>query len=250
MRGMGRRLSLLATVSLLVAVSAHGLAGQTYTKADVDQALNDAMRFREEGKYEQALERHIWYHKNALRYDPAQYGVRLSFALGDWAELDKAYPKALHALRSIRNETLATFRKDPSDSLMFGEVMSIDLALNDLRSAKALFYEGKKHGERDDLLLLELTRIVDAGELKWARDVVGDPYAKLAAIKLQRDESLAALSTRKDLINGLDEMYAKQIASILKAVAKVDGAAAERRVQKKALQMFDSPVIRSALKVG
>src|SRR5947207_1761673 len=114
-----------------------------YTSADVQRALDDAERFTRDGKYEQALERQLWYHRNALQYAPAQYGVRLSFALSGWVQLGKVYPKALAALRSTRDEALATYKKVPSDSLQFGEVMSIDFALDDLASAKALFYEGQ-----------------------------------------------------------------------------------------------------------
>ena len=133
---------------------------------------------------------------------------------------------------------------------MFGEVMSIDMALNDLRSAKSLFYLGRKNGIQDSALMLELNRILQTGDLKWARDVVGDPTEKLDEIKGVRAMSRSALSGRKDLADGVDEMYAREIANLLKAVAKVDGLPAARKIQSKALKFLDSPAVRKALKGG
>src|SRR5258708_507286 len=113
---MGSRVLLLLAMSLFALSDSRmkdprdltSSFGQTYTSVDVQRALEDAERFQREGKYAQSLERHIWYHQNALKYAPAQSGVRLSFALSDWAELGKVYPKALAALRSTRDEALAT----------------------------------------------------------------------------------------------------------------------------------------------
>ena len=221
--------------------------GQTYTAADVEGALDKAEEFRNDGVYQEALNLHIWYHKNALKYDPAQYGVRLSYALDDWAELGKVYPPALHELRSIRNETLATYKKNPSDSLMFGEVASIDLSLDDLASLKQLFYLGRKGGVRDFGLLLHLDRITATGDLRWASDVIGDPIGKLEGIKDEREESNEALRSHPDLAKDEDRLFADETAQLLRAVAKVKGLASARKLQKRALKFLDMAAVRNAL---
>lgn len=253
---MGRRLIFLLVVSLFVTSCAQRedspnktskVEQTTYTSADVKQALDDAERFTREGNYEQALERHIWYHENALKYAPSQYGVRLSFALSDWVELGKSYPKALDALRHTRDEALATYRRDPTDSLNFGEVMSIDFALDDLQSAKSLFYEGRKNGVNQSLLP-QVDRIVAAGELTWASDAIGDPSRKLEEIRSQREMLASTLRDHPDNAIDLNNMYSKQIAGLVKTVAKVKGLPAALDLQKKALKILDSPEIRNALK--
>src|SRR4051812_22582627 len=99
-----KHLLLIGALTLAVALIGLGFSKsrslqKSYTAADVERALEDAEKFAREGKYQQALERHIWYHENALKYDQAQFGVRLSFALSDWAELGKVYPPAKVALR-------------------------------------------------------------------------------------------------------------------------------------------------------
>lgn len=202
--------------------------------------------------YEEALERHIWYHENALKYDQAQYGVRLSFALGSWVQLGKAYPKALEALRSTRDQTLATYRKSPSDALMFGEVLSLDLALDDMASTKKHFYEGRQHKETDSLLMLQLGRILATGDLKWAKDVIGHPKEKLEEIKRQRQMALSSFPDAKDsqMKQSLDGVFAMQIANLLKAVDKVHGRSAAKDLQKTALKFLDSIEVRTAFVAG
>ncbi len=223
---------------------------KSFTKADVDRALSDASRLRHEGRYEDALERHIWYHKNAMRYAPEHYGVRLSFALAYWAELGGVFPKAKDALRSVRDETLAAYRKKPSDWLVFGEVMSLNMYLDDLESAMALFYEGRKNRVEETGLLLYLDRILATGDKKWARDVIGDPRARLALIEDQvfmRNRFMRRDETPGDMKGMLDESDARQVAILLKAVGSIDGLSAAQALQNEALKFLDSPIIREAL---
>jgi|GEM_PF-3528269 len=220
---------------------------ESYTSAGVQASLERAEQYRREGKYAESLREHLWYHKNALKYDEAQTGVRLSFALGDWVDLGHDYPPATDALRAVRDETLVTYRKDPSNALLFDEVMTINLALDDLVSAKSLFYEGRKNAVRDDAFSLDLDRVFQTGDMKWARDVVGDPEKKIDEIKHNRELSRLALSTRKELANEVDGVFAKQIVNLVKAVAKLDGVPAAHKLQEKALTFLNTPEIRDAL---
>ena len=64
------------------------------------------------GHYPESLAKHIWYRDNALRLQPAQRGVRDSFALSYWAELAEKYPPALRKLTAIRDEAAQQLR-DP-----------------------------------------------------------------------------------------------------------------------------------------
>ncbi len=220
---------------------------QVYSAADVQRALEKAEEYRSEGKYEQALKEQIWFHKNALKYDPAMYGVRLSFALYDWVELGKVYPPALRALRCVRNEALATYKKNTSDPRIYGEVMSTDLALEYFNSAKSLFYLGRKNDFRNDILMQEIDHILQKGDLKWATDIVGDPTKYLDRIKQSRDLSATAHGDQAVLSKHMDEVFARRISTLLKAVAKVKGKPAALTLQKEALRILDTAEIRNAL---
>ena len=67
------------------------------------QILEEAREDARSGRYEDALQKHLWFHNNALKYDRAFYGVRLSFALSDWQKLGHKYPEALRSLEEIRD---------------------------------------------------------------------------------------------------------------------------------------------------
>lgn len=71
---------------------------------NVREKLRSAQQAAEAGRYAEALEGYIWYHDNALSHDPAQAGVRLSYAIGYWLKLAQDYPPALLALKDIRDQ--------------------------------------------------------------------------------------------------------------------------------------------------
>ena len=101
--------------------------------------LEEAKAFMSKGSFEEALRRHIWYHNHALEIDPAQTGVRLSFALSDWMELGRRYPKAKQALIDIRDNKTRELREGRGYSDMFQEVAHINRELQDDEATYALF---------------------------------------------------------------------------------------------------------------
>src|ERR1044072_6141550 len=73
-------------------------------KPNPAQILQDANADTRAGQFEDALAKHLWYHRNALKHSPAQGGVRLSFALSYWHNLATKYPPAMTALKAERDE--------------------------------------------------------------------------------------------------------------------------------------------------
>lgn len=66
--------------------------------SDPDKVFDEALQAHEDGNYEEALRKHIWFYQYALDYQPSLSGVRLSYALSDWGCLATKYPDALVAL--------------------------------------------------------------------------------------------------------------------------------------------------------
>ncbi len=73
-------------------------------EAEPAQILSEAAEDIRAGRFQVALAKHIWYHENAIRIDPAHYGVRLSFALVSWMELANKFPPALERMTSTRDQ--------------------------------------------------------------------------------------------------------------------------------------------------
>ncbi len=78
-------------------------------KPDVQAILNEASEDARDGKYENALAKHIWFHENANELEPSMSAVRLSFALADWHRLADVYPPAMEKLKSVRIATRDRF---------------------------------------------------------------------------------------------------------------------------------------------
>ena len=87
-------------------------AGWTPPENDPDprKILDEAREDKGSGNYQRALAKHLWYHENAVRIEPAQSAVRGTHALSAWLELGKQYPPALAKMREIRNATEVKIR--------------------------------------------------------------------------------------------------------------------------------------------
>src|SRR4051812_9051491 len=98
---------------------------------DPHKVLNEALTLTKQGKYEEALQKHLWFHENALKHDKALAAVRLSFALSDWVELGKKYPKARKALVAIRDKNTKSVSEGKGNFDLFMEIAAINRYLNE-----------------------------------------------------------------------------------------------------------------------
>lgn len=73
------------------------------------EVLNGARKAFAEKDYEDALEKYEWFFENSTSIDSSYHGVRLSYCLGEWAELAKVYPPAEHKLLKLKQIALANF---------------------------------------------------------------------------------------------------------------------------------------------
>ena len=93
-----------------------GAAAETWSPAlipgenpDFTKIRNEIRTLRDTAQYDEALGREIWCFNHALEYDRGMAGVRLSFALSDWVEFGRRYPKATQALIEIRDHDMQQF---------------------------------------------------------------------------------------------------------------------------------------------
>lgn len=81
---------------------------------DPSTVLSNARENFRAQDYESALENYRWFYENSLSVDKSYYGVRLSFCLGEWADLGQAYPPAKIALNSLKETVLSEFKTSRS----------------------------------------------------------------------------------------------------------------------------------------
>ena len=104
-------------------------------------ALDEARNLAKKSDYAGALERHEWFHHNALRIRPAYQGVRLSFALGSWRTLAAKYPPALASLRTLRDNQVRRLMSGTAPPESFQEVAALNRHLDEEDSTLSLFRE-------------------------------------------------------------------------------------------------------------
>jgi hypothetical protein len=101
--------------------------------------LSEAEDDARAGRYGDALAKHIWFHENALKFDPALYGVRLSFALHSWKSLGDSYPPALQKLRAERDGAADGVRAGKDASSGFHDFAAINQILEEDEKTRELF---------------------------------------------------------------------------------------------------------------
>ncbi len=108
-------------------------------KPDPKQVLQQAQADTAARRYKDALAKHVWYHQNALTYEPSLKGVRLSYALSDWGKLGERYPPALKKLKSIRDENTEEIRDGKGSLELFHDISQINRTLKEDVKTKDLF---------------------------------------------------------------------------------------------------------------
>ena len=94
-------------------------------KPDPQAILNEANDDARAKRYETALAKHVWFHENALKYDPSLSGVRLSFALSSWLRLAEDYPPALVKLKEIRDDARRRVAPKDNGKISFDDFMEL-----------------------------------------------------------------------------------------------------------------------------
>ncbi len=106
---------------------------------DLHKFLLEARKDKNAKRYDLALKKHIWFHQNALQYNPDFFGVRLSIALGDWLDLSKVYPPALLKLREFRNQAGHNVKNGIDVLNFFHDFQAINLVLKEREQTVSLF---------------------------------------------------------------------------------------------------------------
>jgi len=108
-------------------------------KVDPEKILREARADARAKRYEDALAKHVWFHRNALKHEPALSGVRLSFALGYWHKLGKTYPPALVKLKEIRDEAAKNVTNGKHVRQSFQDLAAINRMVGEESRTKEIF---------------------------------------------------------------------------------------------------------------
>jgi len=106
---------------------------------DPQKILREAQADARAHRYEDALAKHVWFHRNALKYRPSLSGVRSSFALSYWSRLGKMYPPALVKLKEIRDEAEEDVKNGKDIRESFRDLRAINRTVGEESRTKDIF---------------------------------------------------------------------------------------------------------------
>lgn len=237
---------LLAIAALVVAATAH--AWTPPANPDPDAILRSAVEDRLAGRYADALEKHEWFHQEALKHNRALAGVRNSFAIAWWAELGAVYAPAKEALRKARDDAGAAVRAGRSPVDNFADFASINREIDDPLATVSVFLDLDK---RDPALAKRVYHyaqdpLIDAKYFDVAARYI-DPKVDLLGATDTYKRMAARPAPSKDVdFTALNERYFGTTAARLIAVLVIANRRPEaEQLAKEALQVSSSDTVKS-----
>lgn len=209
-----------------------------------------------EGRHEEALQEHIWFHNHALDEQPALYGVRLSYALSDWVDLGRAYPPALLALKEVRDAKTAKLQRGEGNRALFHDVESINAWLKETGLTYQLFLQLLTANPEmaKECVSLAMPSIVAAKDFALARTFIDDPEATARKwMRLLNDDisDLAKEPPRKAPVqDGIVQFYAERMRLLLAILIGVGEQGLAESIRETALMSIESAPVRDAVMVA
>jgi tetratricopeptide (TPR) repeat protein len=234
-------------------------------KPDFQNIRNEANALMKQGQYEEALQRHIWYFHHALEYEPALSAVRLSFALADWVELGRRYPKAKQALIEIRDAETRTLVEGRGYSDQFQDVACINEYLQADDETYALF---KIIRQRDPALARQCyfyaeSLLVAKGEYELCLEYMGDPQVRFESSRHswemekqmyhRQEESQnqhapsGSIPSRPKMAREADKRFVGRIRQLIEILVGANHKADAEKIRDQAVAILDDPRLRSAV---
>ena len=217
---------------------------------DPRKVLEEARNATRKGQYEEALQKHLWYHENALKYSPSSSGVRLSFALSYWIELGEKYPKAREALVSIRDKNTKAIGEGGGSFELFHDVASINEYLKEDSKTVDLFKT--LHEKKSDLCrlcyIVAEKNLTDQREYKICSPYIPDPLERFDAIREMRERNLNFAEKdfphMKEIGENTFLEATCRVIAILAATGRTQDA---EKVREKALAVRDDRPLRDGI---
>jgi hypothetical protein len=221
---------------------------------NAEERYKNAQEAARDGRYEEALREHIWFHNHALEEERALYGVRLSYALADWVDLGKAYPPALLALKELRDAKSAQLQRGEGDRALFHDVEAINESLKEHESTYQLFVQMLKGNPAlaEECATLAMPSIVHARDFALARTFIKDPEATVRKwMRLLNDDiaDLAKEQPRKAPVQeAYVQIYVQRLRVLLAILIGVGEQAIANSIRQTALASLESLSIREAIR--
>lgn len=220
------------------------------------ERLHAAHRMIHEGRHEEALQELSWFHEHALEEQPSMYGVRLSFALGYWADLANVYAPARTALDAVRERDAALLLSGRGDRRRFHDLVSIDAALGQRARTHEVYVRLRETAPELAAACagLALPAVIAAGDFALAEQMLPDPESTIRKQSAMLAYDIQARRRRRfsraPFVKGVIHNYAADVTRML-AVLDARGRRQEaQRLRQLAVDLIHATTIRRAVRAA
>ncbi len=223
-------------------------------KPDLEQIRQEAANLAQEGRYEEGLQRLLWYHNHALQFEPSQSAVRLSFALSQWMELARRYPKAKEALVEVRDRGVGEFAQGGGYFDLFMEVAAINRELREPDATHALF---KSIQARDPQLARQCYHavedlLVERGGYALCASFISNFQQRFESSRASRERMLAILDrtpevNRASIRQGAEQSFIHDARKLIEILVGVGRKAEAADMHDQAVAVLNVPELQSAV---
>lgn len=214
------------------------------------EVLQEARADAAAGRYEDALAKHLWFHRNALKAGWALAGVRLSYALEDWANLGAKYPPALEKLKAVRDESEAHVRSDKEAWQWFADFAAINKQLKTEGLTKELFVwiDANKKEEAQSIYPLAEAELVRAKDYQLcARYVTPKDFPPMVELYRKQLELVKSGRFGDSFRDFTHKKFVNTSTTLVALLSLSDRQADAQRIAAEALQELNEPAFAAEL---
>ncbi len=190
---------------------------------DMQQYLSDTQDLISMEEYEEALERTIWFHENALKHERSMYGVRLSFALSYWKDLGDKYPPALKVLIEIRDNNVKDILSGTNNTEIFHDVVAINRTFDESDKTISLFkqLDNERPKYAKETWHSVKREVFEAKDYELIKKYAGDIFIEYTRAEIQFIQMLSFSSENEDeygtdIRDSAMEMFVQKANQLLK----------------------------------
>ncbi|MEM9412397.1 MAG: hypothetical protein AAGA30_14885 [Planctomycetota bacterium] len=217
---------------------------------DPNKVLDEAQEDTRAGRYEDALKKFVWFHENALTFEPAMVGVRLSFALGYWGQLAQEYPPAKAKLVEFRDEAKKDILAGKKVFQTFSDFEAINRQLGQSEKTKDVFVELDKSNPKiaKNIFRLAKKSLVEAKMFDLMAKYVQPKDFDMMKMAFQMGRRISDDERfGKQHLDFINKKFANDVETLVALLSRSDRQESADKIAQEAKELWDDAEFHKAL---
>lgn len=212
---------------------------------DGKDAFDALVQLAKAGKYQEALDKHIWFH-DASREFSGMGGVRLSYALDMWKDLGEKFPPAMESLTSLRDRYKEQLLIGKGTFSTFHDFSAINRVLNNSDDTLNVFEKihNKYPTQAQSYYPVVEDKIIEKKRYDICSVYIIDPIEKYNQIQHLHE---TMQSFEMDIEDYAKERFVQSVCQLIEVMVAQEKLDIATVIQKKALDYFEDDAIKNSI---